>query len=171
MILQFANGRTNGQTNGQTLVVVKSLSRLKSSKLCRAISQAQIDLFWKFKNPKSSIFNELHVYHAGMCHFGVFMVFLGTLKDTTMKNRVQKFMIFKNCNFFHTFFQPGQAKSVLFSKYNIGHCLKMQFQENFGGVHFFYRPFFRVTLIFRLHCSGMAGDPFIVEKGFFWTFF
>ena len=43
----------------------------------------------------------------------------------------------------------------------------MQFQENFGGVHFFYRPIFRVTLIFRLHCSGMAGDPFIVEKGFF----
>ena len=37
-----------------------------SSKLCWAISQAQIDLFWKFKNPKSSIFNELHVYHAGM---------------------------------------------------------------------------------------------------------
>ena len=75
-----------------------------SSKLCRAISQAQIDLFWKFKNLKSSIFNELHVYHAGMCHFGVFMVFLGTLTDTTMKNRVRKFMIFKNCNFFHTFF-------------------------------------------------------------------
>ena len=61
-----------------------------SSKLCRAISQAQIVLFWKFKNPKASIFNELHVYHAGMCHFGVFMVFIETLTDKNVKNRPQK---------------------------------------------------------------------------------
>ena len=57
----------------------------KSSKLCRAISQAQIDLFWKFKNLKSSIFNEFHFFHVGLCHLGVFMVFLETLTDKNVK--------------------------------------------------------------------------------------
>ena len=58
-----------------------------SSKLCQAISEAWMDLFWICKNLKSSIFNKLHVVHVGLCHWGVFMMFLETLTDKNVKNR------------------------------------------------------------------------------------
>ena len=104
-----------------------------SSKLCWAISQAQIDLFWKFKNLKSSIFNELPVYHAGICHFGGFMVFLGTLTDKTMKNRVRKFMIFKNCNFFILFFSQTKLKVFCFQNIILDAAKKCNFRRILGG--------------------------------------
>ena len=45
-----------------------------------------MDLSWIFKNLKSFIFNKLHVFLVGLCHLGVIMVFLETLKDKNMKN-------------------------------------------------------------------------------------
>ena len=49
-----------------------------------------MDLSWIRKSLKSSISNELHVFHVGLCHLGVFMVFLETLTDKNVKNRPQK---------------------------------------------------------------------------------
>ena len=83
-----------------------------------------MDLFWICKNLKSSIFNELNFFNVGLCHFGVFMVFLETLTDKNVKNRPKKSLIFKNRNFFHTFFSWAKPKVLFFQNMALDNAKK-----------------------------------------------
>ena len=101
----------------------------RSILLCRAIFQAGINLFWICKNLKSSIFNGLHVFHVGLCHLGVFMVFLETLTDKNVKNRPKKSLIFKNCNFFTLFFSWAKPKVLFFQNMVLDNAKKWDFRR------------------------------------------